>query len=90
MIAISKRQRARFFIYTKGKKGNVFIYKNLDTSQKARQFPVRFDIQKSRPLLYAIFHEMFEVGIYIKNHDTLCYVTFLYTKRQTLCKKKDN
>ena len=69
---------------------NVSIYKKPHTSQKARQFPVRFIYKKHDTLCYAIFHEIFEVGIYIQKHDTLRYVTFLYTKTQTLRKNQDN
>ena len=45
---------------------NVFIYKKLDTSQKARQFPLRFCIKKFIHLTLQDFHEIFEVGIYIQ------------------------
>ena len=45
---------------------NVFIYKKPDTFQKARQFPLRFNIQKSIHLTLRDFHEIFEVGIYIQ------------------------
>ena len=45
---------------------NVFIYKNLDTSHKSRQFPLRFIYKKQDTLGYAIFHENSEVGIYIQ------------------------
>ena len=38
-----------------------FIYKKLDTSKKARQFAIRFYIQKSGILRYAIFIENFEI-----------------------------
>ena len=45
---ISKRQRARFYILKKPKQCEMFIYiyKNLDTLQKAGQFLLRFYIQK--------------------------------------------
>ena len=43
-----------------------FIYKKLDTLQKARQFPLRFYIQKERHFTLHDFHENFEVGVYIK------------------------
>ena len=33
-----------------------FLYKNLDTCQKSRQFVIRFYIQKPGILRYAIFH----------------------------------
>ena len=71
------------FIYRKSKKKlrNVFKYKKPDTFQKAKQFLLRFYIQKANHLTLRDFLEMFEVGIYIcKKHDTLRYVTFLYTK----------
>ena len=48
MTAISERQRARFYIHKKQKKSRkvLYIYKKPDTFQKARQFPLRFYIQK--------------------------------------------
>ena len=47
--------------------------------------------KKQDTLRYTIFHECFEIGIYIytKNY-TLRYVTCLYTKIQTFRKKQDN
>ena len=45
---------------------NVFIYKNPDTFQEARQFPLHFYIQRAIHLTLRDFHENFEVGIYIK------------------------
>ena len=50
---------------------NVFIYKKPDTFQKARQFPLSFYIQKAKHLTLRDFHEIFEVGILYKKHDTL-------------------
>ena len=67
MTAIIERQRARFYIQKKQNKfPTVFIYKNPDTFQKARQFPLRFYIQKAIHLALRDFHEVFEVGIYIQ------------------------
>ena len=63
---ISKRQCTRFYIYKSQKKPNNFIYKKPDTLQKSRQFPLRFYIQNKDTLRYTIFHEIFEVGIYIQ------------------------
>ena len=62
------RKTTPTFIYTKkqNKLRNVFIYKKPDTFQKARQFPLRFYIQKSIHLTLRDFHEIFEVGIYIQ------------------------
>ena len=67
LTAIIKRQRAR--IYTqkaKKKMGNIFIYKKPHTNQKARQLPLRFQIQKAILLTVRDFHEIFQVGIYIQ------------------------
>ena len=76
----------RTFIYRKSKKTlrNVFTYKKPDTFQKARQFPLRFYIQKAKHLTLRYFHEMFEVGIYMQKawHFALCDV-FIYKKLDT-------
>ena len=65
MTPISKRQRARFYIYKKEKRGlkHLYVYKNQDTFQKARQFVSHFIYKKSDILCYAIFHENFEINI---------------------------
>ena len=63
-----------------------FIYKKHDTSQKARQFAIRFYIQKPGTLRYAIFHGIFEIcggggGIYsIKK--TMHYAGHFYNEKQ--------
>ena len=59
---------------------NVFIYKKPDTFQKARQFPLRFYIQKAIQLTLWDFHEFLKLAFLYKKHDTLRYVMFLYTK----------
>ena len=88
MTAISERQRARLYIYKKQKKLRyVFIYKNPDTSQKARQFPLRFYIQKDN-LRYTIFMKILKSAFIYKKHDTLHYVTFLYLKTRHFAKSK--
>ena len=77
----NRRKTTRTFIYKKRKKlPNVFIYKKPDTFQKARQFPFRFYIQKAIHLTLRDFHEFFKLAFIYKKHDTLRYVTFLYTK----------
>ena len=60
------RKTTRTFISTKRKRKlrNVFIYKKPDTWQKARQFTLRFCMQKAIHLTLRDFHENFEVGIY--------------------------
>ena len=47
MTAIIERQGARLYTQKAKKLPNVFIYKKPDTFQKARQFPLRFFIQKA-------------------------------------------
>ena len=61
-----QRTKTRTFIQKAKKLRNDFIYKMLDTFQKARQFPLHFYIQKSINLTLWDFHEIFEVGIYIQ------------------------
>ena len=62
---------------------DIFIYKKRDTSQKSRQFALRFYIQNLDTLRYAISHWTFEIGggggnfLYLKN---ALYVIFLYVK----------
>ena len=66
MTAIIERQHTRINTQKAKKLRNVFIYKKPDIFQKARQFPLRFYIQKAIHLTLRDFHEIFEVGIYIK------------------------
>ena len=69
------QKTTRTFIYTKSKNNCETFY-----IQKAGQFPLRFYKQKAIDLTLQDFREIFVVGIYIQNHDTLRYVTLLYTK----------
>ena len=63
---------------------NVFIYKKPDTFQKARQFPLRFYIQKAIRLTLRDFHEIFEVGIYTqKAWNFALRDVFIYKKLDT-------
>ena len=55
------------YIQKEKKWQNNSIDKNIDTLQKARQFTSLFIYKKPDTLWYAIFHEMFEVGIYVQN-----------------------
>ena len=80
MTTIIERQRARLYKQKAKELRNIFIYKKLDTFQKARQFPLRFYIQKVIHFTLLDFSSIFEVGILYKKHDTFRYVTFLYTK----------
>ena len=66
MTAIIERYRARFYTQKVKKMRNVFIYKKPKTFQKARQFLLRFYIQKAIHLTLWDFHEIFEPGIYIQ------------------------
>ena len=81
------------FIYTKIKTNCetfIYIYKNQDNPQKARKFPLRFILKKPYTLRYGIFMTFLKLAFIYKKHDTLRYVTFLYTKSQTLRQKQDN
>ena len=68
---------------------NVFIYKNPDTLQRARQFPLRFNIQKARHFTLHNFPWIFQVGIYIQKawHFALREV-FIYKNPDTSQKRK--
>ena len=59
------------------------MFKKLDILQKQDNFRYVFIYTKRDTLRYAIFYVNFEVG-------TLRYVTFSYSKSQTLRKKQDN
>ena len=93
MTPISKRHRARFYIYKYPKKSKrLYIYPKSQTLFKQQEnLCYVFIHKKLHTLCYAIFHGILEIGIciYIKN-DTLRYVTFFNTKSQTLLKKQDN
>ena len=66
MTVISERQCVHFCIYKNQKQlCNVFIYKQPGSFQKARQLPLGFINNNQNTLHYTIFHETFEVGIYI-------------------------
>ena len=60
MIAISERQSARFYIFEKQKMRNFFIYKKRDNSLLVFIYKIHDTLRN------AIFHEIFEVGIYIQ------------------------
>ena len=66
ITAIIESQCARSYTQKAKKMRNVFIYKKPDTFQKARQFPLRFYIQKATHLTLRDFHRFFEVGIFIQ------------------------
>ena len=68
---------------------NAFVYKNPDTLQKARQFLLRFYIQKARHFTLRDFHENPEVGIFIQKawHFVLCDV-FIYKNPDTSQKSR--
>ena len=75
---------------------DVFIYKKVHTSQKARQFAIRFYIQKSGTLRSTIFHWIFEIcggggHLFLKNTIHLRYVAIYKvpdTMRYILISKK--
>ena len=86
------RKTRRTFLYTLKSKtiAKLFLHKKPYTFQKARQFPLRFYLQKAIHLTLRDFYEFLKLAFIYKKHDTLRQVTFLYTKSQTLRKKQNN
>ena len=81
MTAISESQHARFYIHNKQKKlRNGFLYKKPDTFQKLDNFRYVFIYKKPYTLGYEIFHEIFEVVIYIQKAWHFALRDVLYTK----------
>ena len=68
---------------------DVFKYKKPNTSQKERQFLLRFYIQKYRHFVLRNFHGIFEIGggggafLYATNNAPC--ITVLYAKNNALC-----
>ena len=86
------RKKTRKFIYTKSN-----FFAKCFYIQKARHFSKSWTI--SVKFLYiesytfhvtGFFMKILRLAFIYKKHDTLRYVTFLYTKSQTLRKKQDN
>ena len=84
MTPINESQRECFYIYNKQKIRTVYIY-----TQKARHFSknktifITFLYTKSHTLYFTRFLYFLLELIYVQNHDTLCYVTFLYKTPET-------
>ena len=64
----------------KKKLRNVFIYKNPDTFQKARQFPLGFCIKKRYTLRYGIFMKFWSWHFYAKSMTLYVTWSFIYKK----------
>ena len=81
------------FLYRKSKKiaKRLYIYAKSQTLFK-KQDNLRyvFIYKKSDTLRYAIFMKMLKLAYINQEHSNLRYVTFLYTKIQTLGKREDN
>ena len=89
MTAMIERQRARFYIHKKQKLRNVFIYKKRDTFQKARQFPLRFYIQKAIHFTLRDFSWNFWSWHFYWKSMTLCVTwSFYIQKSRHLAKSK--
>ena len=84
MNAISKRQRACYYMYKTQKNAKSFytLFKKQDN------FRYVFIYKKQDTFCYAIVCEFFKLSFIYKKHDTLCYVKFLNPKDQTIFKKK--
>ena len=68
------------FLYTKSQT----LFKKLDDIRYV------FTYKKPYTLRYGIFMKFLKLAFIYKKHKTLCYVTFLTIKRQTLRTKQDN
>ena len=73
-----------FYIYKKQKNRNIFNTKSQTLCKQQDNFCYVFNIQKKDTLRYTMFHEIFEVCIYIQKawHFVLCEV-FIYKKLDT-------
>ena len=67
-------------------KDNAHVY----IHKKQKKLRNVFIYKKSYTWRYGIFMKFLKLAFIFKNHDTLCYVTFLFTKSLTLRKKQDN
>ena len=78
-MGIQKAFFCETFLYIqkakKMKRLYIYICKNPDTLIKTRQFVIRVYSQKARRLRFAIFHEIFEIGIYICTKRMTLFVT---------------
>ena len=77
MTAINERRCARIYIYNKKKIAKGFLYtKKVTLFKKQDKSRSVFIYKKAHILPYAIFHEIFEVGIYIQKawHFAFCDV----------------
>ena len=91
MTDISKKQRARIYIYKAKKMPNVLIYTKSRTLRKNKDnYHYVFIFKKPETLRYKFFINILILAFIYKKNDTLRYVKFLYTIIQTLHKKQDN
>ena len=80
------------YIYTKRKNNceNFLYTKNPETLQKLDNFRYVIIYKGNTPYVTRFFMKFLRLAFIYKNHDTLRYVTVLYTKTQTLRKNQDN
>ena len=86
------RKTKRTFIYTKSEKNcDMFLYtKSQSLIKKLDNSRYVFIYKKPYIWRYGIFMKFLKLAFINKKHDTLRYVTFLYTKSYALRKKQDN
>ena len=73
MTAISRKQRARFYMYKKQKNYRMFLYTKRHTlCQKQDNYRCVFMYKKQDTLRYAVFMKILKLA-------------FIYTKSMTLC-----
>ena len=88
MTAISERQRAHLYIQ-KAKKSETFYIQKARHFAKSNTISVTFLYTKSKTLYVTLFVMKFlKVALLYKNHDTLHYVAFLYSKSWHFAKSK--
>ena len=87
-----RRTTCTFLYIQKVKKmPNVYIYIKSQTLFKNQDnFRYVLYIKSYKLHVTQFFMKILKLAFINKKHDTLRYVTFLYTKRQTLHKKQDN
>ena len=91
MTAIRERQWAHFSHIQKAKNCETFLYTKGRHFAKIETISVTFLYRKSKTIYVTQFFIKFLKLVFVyKKHDTLRYVTFLYTKIQTLSKNQDN
>ena len=88
---LQQKTTCTFLYIQKAKKTqNVFIYKNRDIFKKQDNFRCVLYTKSETLYIKRFFITFLKLTFIYRKHDILCYMTFLYTKSQTLRKNQDN